>query len=232
MPTWAGLEFRFTRSTLARSTDTSTRYAPLFAQSAQRGPGSRCLPGTGSPGSVHASHVVSAAATRALFSSTRAGLESCGSPLNAVVAAVLILAAVALLPLWRPVGPAGVPIGTLSHAPQGIATELRAMVERGDLPPPARVWNPQTWGSWFELAAPEVLVAVDSRIELFPGELWTDARQVENGTGEWLSILDKYAADAFIVAKTQNPEINAALDGSPKWHLAYSDADGSIWLRD
>lgn len=169
--------------------------------------------------------------TRALFSSTRAGLESRGSPLNAVVAGVLLLGAIALLPLWRPVGPAGVPIGTLSHAPQGIATELRAMVERGDLPPHARVWNPQTWGSWFELAAPEVLVAVDSRIELFPGELWTDARPVENGTGEWLSILDKYAADAFIVAKTQNPEINAALDGSPKWHLAYSDADGSIWLR-
>jgi len=168
---------------------------------------------------------------RALFSSPRAGLELRGSALNAVVAAVLVLTAIALLPTWRPLGAAGAPLGTLSHAPQGIATELRAMVERGDLPPHARVWNPQTWGSWLELAAPNVLVAVDSRIELFPGELWTDARQVENGTGEWLSILDKYVVDAFIVAKTQNPEINAALDGSPKWHLAYSDADGSIWIR-
>lgn len=169
---------------------------------------------------------------RALFSSPRAGLESRGSPLNAVVAAVLLLAAIALLPLWRPVGPAGVPIGTLSHAPQGIATELRAMVERGDLPPHARVWNPQTWGSWFELAAPDVLVAVDSRIELFPGALWSDARQLENGIGEWQSIVvDKYPADAIVVAKTQNPEIDAVLDGSPFWDLAYSDPDGSIWLR-
>lgn len=169
---------------------------------------------------------------RALFSSPRAGLESRGSPLNALVAAVLLLGAVALLPLWRPLGPAGVPIGVLTHAPQGITAELRTLVSSGSIGEGARVWNPQTWGSWLEWAAPELRYAVDSRVELFPAELLTSARQLENGIGEWHSIVvDKYPADAVVVAKTQKPEINAVLEASPLWELSYSDADGSIWLR-
>src|SRR5687767_13781790 len=111
---------------------------------------------------------------RALFASPPAGLESRGSPLNAVVALVLLLAAVALLPLWRPVGAAGVPIGVLTHAPQGIAAELRVLVSSGRLVQNSRVWNPQTWGSWLEYAAPELRYAVDSRVELFPAQLLND----------------------------------------------------------
>ena len=169
---------------------------------------------------------------RALFTARAPAIESRGSPLNAAFVAVLILAAVALLPIWRPVGAAGVPIGVLIHAPQGIAAELRTMVSSGQLEDGDHVWNSQTWGSWLEWAAPQLTYAVDSRVELFPADLLTDARQLESGIGEWQSIVvDKYPADAIVVAKTQNPEINAVLDASPLWDLAYSDADGSIFLR-
>jgi hypothetical protein len=166
-----------------------------------------------------------------IFASSGRGREHRRSPINAILMVVLVVAGIALLPAWRPLGPAGVPIGTLSHAPQGIATELRAMVARGDLPNRAHVWNPQTWGSWLEYAAPETLVAVDSRIELFPSELWADASQLARNAGEWLSILDRYPIDAVVVASSQDPEIAQRIDASPAWELAYRDADGWIFLR-
>jgi hypothetical protein len=169
---------------------------------------------------------------RARTAREASAIEDRRSPLNGLVVGVLALAAIALLPLWRPVGPAGVPAATLSHAPQGIAAKLRALVDAGSVPAKARVWNPQAWGSWVEWALPDVRVAVDSRIELFPPDLWSDVRQAEAGIGEWQSILvDKRPADVVILAATQRPEIRQVLDASPYWDLAYSDADGSIWLR-
>ncbi|MEO5703535.1 MAG: hypothetical protein ABIZ52_00425, partial [Candidatus Limnocylindrales bacterium] len=83
------------------------------------------------------------------------------NPLNALVVVVLLFAAIALLPVWRPLGPAGVPVATLIHAPQGIAMDLRKLASdraAAQLPAP-RAWNPQTWGSWLEWAVPEVQVA-------------------------------------------------------------------------
>ena len=90
------------------------------------------------------------------------------SQLNTIVALLLILVGIALLPAWRPIGPAGVPVATLSFAPQGIAAKLDEIIVSRNPTGEARVWAPQTWGSWLEFAAPDGPVAVDSRIELFP----------------------------------------------------------------
>ena len=162
--------------------------------------------------------------------------ESRRSPLNAIVVGVLILASVALLPLWRPVGPAGVPAFTLSHAPQGIALALRRLADsrpRTDLSTASlKVWAPQTWGSWLELAVPQARVAVDSRIELFPVEVFRDVNQVYGAIGEWQSILtDSYPVDAVVVPRGADPEITGVLTASPFWHEVYRDDDGSIWER-
>jgi hypothetical protein len=148
--------------------------------------------------------------------------EARRSPLNGLVVGVLALAGVALLPLWRPVGPAGVPIGTLSHAPQGIAAYLRD--ELGQ----SRVWNPQPWGSWLEWAAPNHLYTVDSRIELFPPDLWDDVAGTEQGDiecGPW-----NYGVNAVVVAESQ-PRVRDALAAARAWEQAYRDAEGSIWVR-
>jgi hypothetical protein len=44
-------------------------------------------------------------------------------------------------------------------------------------------------------------------------------------------LVDKRPADVVVLAATQRPEIRQVLDASPYWDLAYSDTDGSIWLR-
>jgi hypothetical protein len=145
------------------------------------------------------------------------------SQLNTIVALLLILVGVALIPAWRPIGRAGVPAGTLSFAPQGIAAWLRADGNGG------RVWAPQTWGSWIEWVAPNLQVAVDSRIELFPGAVWDDVNRVANATGDWQSILVRRQVNYLVVA-TDQPRLEAAIAASGRWGRAYADAEGSIWL--
>lgn len=170
-----------------------------------------------------------------IFAAAPAAQSERRSPANGALIIALVAAGVALLPAWRPVGSAGVPIGTLSHAPQGIAGELRELVVHGDLPNRAHVWNPQAWGSWLELAVPETLVAVDSRIELFPPDVWREADEVARGAADWSSILDRYRVDAVIVpaAPPAAPDagLAAAIESSTDWELAYRDDDGSIYIR-
>jgi hypothetical protein len=153
------------------------------------------------------------------------------SPLNAFVLGMLAIFAVALLPLWRPTGQAGVPVAVLSHAPQGIAHQLEVFVQRGELPRGARVWAPQTWGSFLEWAAPDVRVAIDSRIELFPPPVLADAEEIASGATGWLSTLAVRRVDAVVVAADAPAILLGDLLASPAWLQSYSDDDGKIWLR-
>jgi hypothetical protein len=151
------------------------------------------------------------------------------SPLNAVIPTLLIVFAIALLPLWRPAGPAGVPVLILSYAPQGIAAELNDLVERNVLAEHTAVWNPQVWGSWLEFAVPELRWAVDSRLDVVPADVWEDADRLSSGSGDLEELLTNRVS-AVVVASDQRA-LFAALDGSPDWQCLYEDDEGSIWLN-
>src|SRR4029079_2239559 len=116
-----------------------------------------------------------------------------------LVMVVLVIFAGALLPILRPTGPAGVPILTLTEAPQRIAAKLEKLVDQGALPQGAQVWAPQTWGSFLEWAVPEVRVAVDSRIELFPPPVRADAYEITTASSGWLSTLEVRHVFALVV---------------------------------
>jgi hypothetical protein len=158
--------------------------------------------------------------------------ETRASPLNAVVMVVLVVAGVALLPVWRPIGPAGVPALTLSSAPQGIAEwlnrEVGALQSRRGGDKLLSVWAPQPWGSWLEWAVPGACYATDSRIELFPAQLLQDAAQLSRGVGEWMSIPARYHADVYVFTNEEVERLGVLL-GAPRWTRLYADADGSIW---
>jgi hypothetical protein len=164
------------------------------------------------------------------------------SPLNTAVLAVLLVAGIALLPMWRPTGPAGVPLAILSYAPQGIGAYLA--VQSADLskvrthPPEfGRVWAPQHWASWFELQGPLLTYEVDSRIELFPTSIWADYDTVASGTdgtggaGSWSAVLDRYAVRLVVTEAAADARLEAALQASRAWGRVYTDADGSVWAR-
>jgi hypothetical protein len=156
--------------------------------------------------------------------------ENRRSPLNTVVIAALVIAGVALLPLWRPVGPAGVPLATLSHAPQGIAAALTELIPASNHHL-ARVWNPQLWGSWLEWAVPQACYATDSRIELFPAEVWSATSAVATGQPDSISILGEHVPGTIVLAAEQRANLEPLLAASGAWTLRYEDADGAIWTH-
>lgn len=155
------------------------------------------------------------------------------SPLNAVIPTLLIVFGLALLPLWRPVGAAGVPLLTLSFAPQGLAAGLEEALRSrlsGGAEPRARTWVPQTWASWFEFATPEVTIPVDSRIDLYTAEHWAEAELVAIGGRGATDVLDRYQVQAVVVPADQ-AALSDALQASARWRSVYEDDEGSIWVR-
>jgi hypothetical protein len=149
------------------------------------------------------------------------------SPMNAVLMAVLILAGVALLPLWRPLSTNGIPAATLSHAPQYLGAYLRTLT-LGQCP--MHVWAPQAWGSWIEFIAPHWKVAVDSRIELFPPSVWTDHGLVAQLQGDWRQVVGLNEVKV-IVLEAGDAVARSRIEADPGWALVHSDEDASIWRR-
>ncbi len=144
------------------------------------------------------------------------------SPLNVAVAAVLVLAGVALLPVWRAVDPrTGLPTGVVTDAPPGITAALRDLALPSD-----RVYNPQPWGSWFELAAPVAPVAIDSRIELFPVAVWDDYDRIASGGTGWEATMGKWGVTIVVADRDQPALVTRLTDRG--WRQAFSDADGTI----
>ncbi len=145
--------------------------------------------------------------------------------LNTVVAGVLVVAMVALLPVWRAVDPrTGAPPGTLTDAPAGLTAALRDVAGPGD-----RLFNPQRWGSWFEYALPSLPVAIDSRIEFFPPEVWRHYTGVLAGADGWSAQLDEWGV-TIAVLEAANEAFGDRLrqDG---WDVTFEDEDGAIYDR-
>lgn len=148
----------------------------------------------------------------------RAGPRS----LNTVVAGLVVVAIVALLPLWRPVDPRiAAPTAVLTDAPPGVTQALRDIARPGD-----RILNPQIWGSWLEFALPNVLVAADSRIEIFPKAVWDDLERVSLGIGEWQERLRGWGV-TVVIAEAKDDDLVDRLE-TLGWRLIHSDQDGVI----
>jgi hypothetical protein len=146
--------------------------------------------------------------------------------LNIGIAAILIAAAVALLPIWRPVDPGlQAPAGVVGNAPSGITAALREIVRPG-----SRIFNPQPWGSWFEYSLPAALVALDSRIELFPADVWDQYEAVVGNRTGWQRQLDDWGVTIF-VAEPGWTETIATLDREG-WSIHFADSDGTVLTRD
>ena len=146
--------------------------------------------------------------------------------LNGIVAALLTLTAVALLPVWRPVDPVtGAPDGLLTDAPPALTAAVRDTAAAGA----ERVFQPQPWGSWFEFAVPDVLVAIDSRIELFPASVWDDYERVVAGVEGWDAQLAAWAVD-LVVVEAEQEGFRARLEAAG-WQVLIEDDDGAVLHR-
>jgi hypothetical protein len=142
--------------------------------------------------------------------------------LNGVVAGALVVIGIVLLPAFRPVDSAtGVPQGVVANAPLGITTALREIARPGD-----RLLNPQSWGSWLEYAVPEIPVAIDSRIELFPPAAWDAYDAVRTGGPDAEAQLRDWQVTIAVVQAGDDPLLDRL--SSLGWRSVRSDDDGTI----
>ena len=142
--------------------------------------------------------------------------------LNAAVAALLVVIGIVLVPAWRPLEPAlGAPVGVLVDAPGGITAALRSLARPGD-----RLMNPQPWGSWFEFALPDLNVSIDSRIELFPEEVWQGHDRILSGRDGWATQLGAWGV-TMVVFTPLEADADARLTAAG-WRTLFQDEAGSI----
>ena len=145
--------------------------------------------------------------------------------LNLVLAGAVTLAAIAAIPLWRPLDPGtGSPAGMLTDAPSGITAELRDLGRPGD-----HVFHPQVWGSWLEYAIPDRLTALDSRIEFFPPDVWRAYEQVTIGADGWQAQLEDW--DVTTVVVDVRDAAFAARLTEAGWRETHRDEDGFVFRR-
>jgi hypothetical protein len=145
---------------------------------------------------------------------------------RANVAIVVVLAVIGLgLPLWRPADPGtGTPASLLTDAPSGVTASLRSVAHARD-----RLFNPQPWGSWFEYAIPNVLVAVDSRVEILPASVWAAYDAVRAGTPGWEQVLSNWGVD-LVATAPEDADFFGRLRAAG-WSVISSDDSGSLLRR-
>ena len=110
-------------------------------------------------------------------------------------------------------------------APRGPTEQLLADARPGD-----RLFADQRWGSWFELAVPDVLVMVDTRIELFDEQVWSDYLAISSGRADWSDILDTWEVD-FVALDPGNQDLTPFITADPGWELSFDSDEGLIFVR-
>jgi len=114
-----------------------------------------------------------------------------------------------------------VPAEGVSPAPAALTASLRDLAGPGD-----RVLNPQSWGSWFEYAVPDVLVAVDSRIELFRPEVWATYESIIAGRDGWQRALADWRVTHVVVEADATGFKERLVTAG--WDVVHDDADGAL----
>jgi hypothetical protein len=143
--------------------------------------------------------------------------------INAGIVVAIVIAGIALLPVWRPIDPGlQAPHGVVGNAPPGITAALREQAKDGD-----HLFNPQPWGSWFEFSFPTVLVALDSRIEVFPPQVWDDYEAVTQGRDGWQAILDRWGVTLVVVPAGDEPFATRLTANG--WQQTYRDGDAAVF---
>jgi hypothetical protein len=142
---------------------------------------------------------------------------------NDLIALMLVLLGVAFLPWWR-ASDGGTNL--LDHAPLALTDRLEEIVGPDD-----RVFDPQLWGSWFELDVADTPVFVDPRIEIFPAEVWRDYDAVSGGQDGWQAILDRWGVSVVVAERGQQAGLLPRIEADPGWRLAYEDGAGAIFVR-
>jgi hypothetical protein len=150
---------------------------------------------------------------------------------NTVIAITLVGLGFMLLPWFRQTFPSTANSGTVSdgllaYAPNAYTTRLADAV-----PPGTRVFAPEIWASWFELAVPQFPVMIDPRIEIFSDAIWRDYDDISHASEGWQQIVDRWDIGALALSTEQQSDLIAVIEKDPSWTTIYADGDGILLVR-
>jgi hypothetical protein len=98
--------------------------------------------------------------------------------------------------------------------------------------PPGQLFNAMSFGSYLIWAAyPEYQVFVDSRIELFPENVWLDYFSISNAEGDWEGRLADYGVNTLMLSPTEQQPLVEAVELSDAWSQLYIDSTVAIYVR-
>jgi len=146
--------------------------------------------------------------------------------MNAVIAAAVVILLVVSLPVGRGVDAVSGGPAVVSLAPERLIAAARSAVPSG-----TRAFVSQVYASWSEFSAPELPVAVDPRIEIFPETVWDDYFVVTTGREGWPSVLDRWNVGVLVLQPGQADGLLAVIGSHAGWHLIIRTDEGSVYVR-
>jgi hypothetical protein len=148
------------------------------------------------------------------------------SPVHTALVVALLGITLVALPIRRGDDPATGGPAVLSFAPGALVSAARGAVPAG-----SHAFVSQLFASWSEYSAPGLLVAVDSRIELFPESVWDDYYLVSAGREGWTDILDRWGVNVLVLHPDQAAGLLAVLPSHPEWVPIAANDQGRVYLR-
>ena len=140
--------------------------------------------------------------------------------LNWLVAGMLLVLGVFSLPWFKqflPLTPEK--RGLLAGGTPVQATQI--LLEQ-QLPP--NLFHGMAYGSYLVWAAqPDYKVFVDSRIELYPPEIWGDYVRIGSGEGDWQTLLEKYQVNSLMLEPKNQAGLIEAVRAAGDWREVYAD---------
>ena len=147
--------------------------------------------------------------------------------MNVVLAGAIVVAGIALLPVWRPLDPGlQAPAGVVGNAPPGITAALRELgrARRSALQPAAvglvvrvRAAGPAGRHRFADRGVPA-------------SRSGTSYERVVAGVDGWQDQLDEWGVTVVVAAGDGQDAFSARLEAAG-WREAYRDADGAVLVR-
>jgi hypothetical protein len=148
------------------------------------------------------------------------------SLMNTMVVVATGLVVLATVPLRTGTDPITAGPASLTFAPENIVAAAKEAS-----PPGSRAFVSEVYSSWTEFSAPDLPVAIDPRIEIFPVSVWDDYLRVTNARDGWSAVLDRWGVDVLILHPGESEALRAAVETDPRWRLIFDAVDGSVFER-
>ncbi len=177
---------------------------------------------------VVADHLAAIFEKNNLLTDTTQAPKPSARRLNLIFLGLLVVLAFFSLPWFKSLFP-------FTHQKSGlisVETPIDATQYILDQKLPGNLFHDMAFGSYLMWAAqPEYKVFVDSRVELYPIEIWNDYLAISEGQCNWQELLDHYGVKTLMLEPVKQIGLINAAKASPNWSLVYQDEQAVIFTR-